>query len=383
MIPRRAGVIPKTAWSEETRMSQAIAISRPPPKAKPYSMAITGDGNDSRARIMSSNGFEESSTWASPEPPAGIWVMSYPAQNASVPSPRSITHRVSSAATAARAARSSLRIFRFSAFFFAGLETVRVATVPSRSTITLPPMKGSFPVARIRGAIIMKISTPNRKEAAEPAAKRKGDSHAPSGIPQGDQAEGRRQDRAEAVRAEGQGRALHVLPAAPGVGPALPEGQRRGPGHRRTVGRRAELRPHLPPARVGGDRHRGGRHAPQEPRRLDEARRDDPHRGGPGLPPEGAGQRPRQRAVPPRPEGRTGEDRGRGHGLAARREAGLREAGVQAGGHLPRPRAGPDRGAPRPAGAVEGPRGVLGEHPDPRVLLLPHEGNGRLTRLQG
>src|SRR5512139_3067864 len=379
MTPRRAGVIPNTAWSEETRMSQATAISSPPPNAYPFSMAMTGAGNDSRPRIMSSNGFEGRNTCASPEPPAGTWVMSYPAQNASVPSPRRITHRVSSAARAERAARISPRIFRFSAFFFAGLDTVRVATVPSRSTTTLPPMECSFPVARFRGAIIMKISTPNRKEAAVPAANRKGDPDAPSGIPQRAEAEGRIEGCAEAVREEGQGRPLHLLPAAPGVGPALPEGQRIGPGRRRAVGRRAELRPDLPAARVGGDRHRRGRHAPQEPRRLDEARRHDPDRGRPGLPPEGPGERPRQRAVPPRPEGRPGEDCGRGHGHAARREAGLREAGVQAGGDLPGPRAGPDRGSPRSAGTLQGPRGVLGEHPDPRVLLLPHAGNGGLT----
>ena len=145
MIPRRAGVIPKTAWSEAIRMSHATAISSPPPKAKPFSIAITGEGNDSIARIMSSNGLLERSTWASPLPPAGIWVMSYPAQNASRPSPRRMRQRVSSPESRSSAALNSFRIFRFSAFFFAGLERVTVATPASRSTITLPPNFAPFP----------------------------------------------------------------------------------------------------------------------------------------------------------------------------------------------------------------------------------------------
>src|SRR4030066_13055 len=153
MTPRRAGVIPKTAWSEEVRISQAIASARPPPKGKPFSMARTGAGNDSTERIMSSKGLLESSTCASPDPPAGIAVMSYPAQNASSPSPRSTTHRVSSPARPAKAFRSSPRIFRFSAFFLAGWETVTVATGPSLSTVTFPPILPSrspgFPGHRI------------------------------------------------------------------------------------------------------------------------------------------------------------------------------------------------------------------------------------------
>src|SRR5512135_170034 len=156
MTPRRAGVIPKTAWSEAIRMSHATAISSPPPKAKPFSMAITGEGNASTARIMSSNGLLGRSTWASPLPPAGIWVMSYPAQNASLPSPRRMRQRVSRDASASSAERSSFRIFRFSAFFFAGLERVTVATPPSRSTITLPPISPPFPVVPGPAPIIMK-----------------------------------------------------------------------------------------------------------------------------------------------------------------------------------------------------------------------------------
>src|SRR3989304_3056238 len=145
MTPRRAGAIPKTAWSEETRMSQAIASSRPPPKAKPFSMAMTGAGNDSTERIMSSKGLLESSTCASPDPPAGIAVMSYPAQNASSPSPRSTTHRVSSPASSPKTFRSSPRRARFSAFFLAGWEMVTVATGPSFPTMTFPPIIPSRP----------------------------------------------------------------------------------------------------------------------------------------------------------------------------------------------------------------------------------------------
>src|SRR3990172_7681599 len=157
MIPSRAGVIPKTAWSEAIRMSHATAISSPPPKAKPFSIAITGEGNDAIARIMSSNGLLERSTWASPLPPAGIRVMSYPAQNASFPSPRRIRHRVSCEDSRSSAARNSSRIFGFSAFFFAGFDRVTVATAPSRSTITLPPIPPPFPVVPGRAHIIMVI----------------------------------------------------------------------------------------------------------------------------------------------------------------------------------------------------------------------------------
>src|SRR5512135_2828603 len=156
MTPRRAGVIPKTAWSEAIRMSHATAISSPPPKAKPFSMAITGEGNASTARIMSSNGLLGRSTWASPLPPAGIWVMSYPAQNASLPSPRRMRQRVFSPERRSSAALNSFRIFRFSAFFFAGLERVTVTTAPSRSTITLPPISPPFPVVPGPAHIIMK-----------------------------------------------------------------------------------------------------------------------------------------------------------------------------------------------------------------------------------
>src|SRR3990172_606704 len=145
MTPRRAGVIPKTAWSEETRMSQAIASSRPPPKAKPFSMAMTCAGNDSTERIMSSKGLLESSTCASPDPPAGIAVMSYPAQNASPPSPRRTTHRVSSPARSPKTFPSSPRMARFSAFFLAGWEMVTVATGPSLTTMTFPPIVPSRP----------------------------------------------------------------------------------------------------------------------------------------------------------------------------------------------------------------------------------------------
>lgn len=144
MIPRRAGVIPKTAWSEATRMSHATAISSPPPKAKPFSIAITGEGNDSIARIMSSNGLLERSTWASPLPGGDLGDV-VPRAERLAPLPRRMRQRVSSSESRSSAALNSFRIFRFSAFFFAGLERVTVATPASRSTITLPPNFAPFP----------------------------------------------------------------------------------------------------------------------------------------------------------------------------------------------------------------------------------------------
>src|SRR3989339_293208 len=350
MIPRRAGVIPKTAWSEAIRMSPATAISSPPPKANSFSIAITGEGNDSIARIMSSNGLLERSTWASPLPPAGIRVMSYPAQNASPPSPRRIRQRVSPEASVSSAALNSVRIFRFSAFFFAGLERVTVATAPSRSTITLPPISPPFPVVPGPAHIIMKTGFSSPCSTRDPHPRRTRRMRNEPGISEGSEAEGWFDGHDQAVRAEGQRGPVHLLPAASGGGPDLPQGQR------------------------------GGSHAAQEPRRVDEARRDDPDRRRERLPQEGDGERPRQRAVPPRLEVGPRKGGGRDDGVAAGREAGIREAGLQARGDVPRARARPDRRAARPARPDEGPRGVLGEYPDPRVLLVPHPRDGGLTQ---
>src|SRR5512140_3086648 len=379
MIPRRAGVIPKTAWSEAIRISHATAISSPPPKAKPFNIAITGEGNDSIARIMSSNGLLERRTWASPLPPAGIWVMSYPAQNASLPSPRRMRQRVSPSESRSSAARNSFRIFRFSAFFFAGLERVTVATPPSRSTITLPPISPPFPVVPGPAHIIMKTGSCLPCPIEVPHTRHTRRTRHEPGISKRREAEGWFDGHAQAVRAEGQGGPVHLLPAASGGGPDLPQGQRGGPLCDRAVGDRAQLRPDLPAPRLEGERHRGGRHAAQEPRRVDEARRNDPDRRRERFPPEGDGERPRQRAVPPRLEVGPREGGGRDDGVAAGREAGVREARLQARGDVSRARARPDRRAARPARSDEGPRRVLGEHPDPRVLLLPHPGDGGLT----
>src|SRR5512141_130395 len=380
MIPRRAGVIPKTAWSEATRMSHATAISSPPPKAKPFSIAITGEGNDSIARIMSSNGLAERSTWASPLPPAGIWVMSYPAQNASPPSPRRMRQRVSSPESWSSAAFNSFRISRFSAFFFAGLERVTVATDPSRSTITLPPISPPFPVVPGPAPIITKTGYWSPSCIEGPHTRRTRRTRHEPGISEGCEAEGWFDGHAQAVRAEGQGGPVHLLSASSRGGPDLPQGQRVGPRRNRAVGDRAQLRPDLPASRLEGERHRGGRHAAQEPRRVDEARRNDPDRRRERFPPEGDGERARQRAVPPRLEVGPREGGGRDDGVAAGGQAGVREAGLQARGDVPRARARPDRRAARPARPDEGPRGVLGEHPDPRVLLLPHPRDGGLTQ---
>src|SRR3990172_497998 len=374
MTPRRAGVIPKTAWSEETRMSQAIASSSPPPKAKPFSMAITGAGNDSTERIMSSKGLLESSTCASPDPPAGIAVMSYPAQNASSPSPRSTTHRASSPARSVKAFRSSPRIFRFSAFFLAGWETVTVATGPSLSTMTFPPILPS----RSPGFPGHRIFIRKRRACCNSARVLKGLAQA------GDQGEGkgRKHHRAETLREEGQGRSLPLLPEAAGGGPPLPQGQRHRPSRGGALGRGAELRQGVSPSRVEGERGRGRRHPAQEHGGMDEARRDDPGRDRPGFPAAGAGGHPGARALPARPEMRPREDRRGDDGDAAGREEGLRKARLPAGSGVPRACARPDRRAPRSPHPDQGPRGVLGEHPDPRVLLLPLAADGGINEKQ-
>src|SRR3972149_2172753 len=362
MIPRRAGVIPKAAWSEATRMSQATASSRPPPKANPLSMPITGAGNDSTVRIMSSKGFEESSTCASPDPPAGIAVMSYPAQNASRPSPRRTTHRTSSAARLSNVFRSSPRIFRLSAFFFAGFESVTVATFPSLATMTFPPMVPPLPPSsghsyllygKKNGRAIRRRGTLTTAKRAIIISKRyfifaiilwKEDPRHGTGISERGEGQGREHGGAAPLREKGQGRAFRVLREAPRIRPVVPEGQRHRSLRRRALGDRAELRESLPHPRVEGKRCGCGRHAPQEPRRLDEARGHHPERDRPGVPEEGAGG--------------------------------------EAGGRASRARARPDRGPSRPARPDEGSGGVLGEHPDPRVLLLPRPRAGGLNRLQ-
>jgi len=75
------------------RMSHATAISSPA-EGEAVQHRDHRRGNDSIARIMSSNGLLERSTWPL-RSPGGIWVMSYPAQNAS-PLPRRMRQRVSS-----------------------------------------------------------------------------------------------------------------------------------------------------------------------------------------------------------------------------------------------------------------------------------------------
>ena len=42
MMPRATSGRPKLAVSEATRMSQAIAVSQPPPRAKPLTAAMIG-----------------------------------------------------------------------------------------------------------------------------------------------------------------------------------------------------------------------------------------------------------------------------------------------------------------------------------------------------
>src|SRR5687768_10449874 len=63
--------------------------------------------------------------------------MSAPAANASSPAPRNTTQRRSSSADTASSARvSAAHIAAVSAFNFPGLESVTVATTPSRATTT-------------------------------------------------------------------------------------------------------------------------------------------------------------------------------------------------------------------------------------------------------
>ena len=53
VMPRPTSGCPKTAFSEQIRMSQLMLISHPPPRAKPLTAAITGIGNVSNLRKIS------------------------------------------------------------------------------------------------------------------------------------------------------------------------------------------------------------------------------------------------------------------------------------------------------------------------------------------
>ena len=131
-------------------MSQARAISHPPPRAKPLTAAMTGCGSLSRAVV---------SRWpssANARPSIADFVdislMSAPATKAFSPAPVRMTAPISSrSASESTTANSSARIALLIALNVDGLSSVTVATRPSTSSCTTPmlrtPLCGAAPAA--------------------------------------------------------------------------------------------------------------------------------------------------------------------------------------------------------------------------------------------
>ena len=120
---------PSFALSAAMRRWQHIASSRPPPSAKPLTIATTGLGMRSMRRIRRWPTSEKSRAWTGLRP--DISAMSAPATKAFAPAPVSTTARTaSSAAAASKAACRASSVARFSAFSLSGRLTVTTRTAP-------------------------------------------------------------------------------------------------------------------------------------------------------------------------------------------------------------------------------------------------------------
>src|SRR5687768_131059 len=96
--------------------------------------------------------------------------MSAPAANASFPAPRSTTQRKwSSADTASSARVSAAHIAAVSAFNFPGLESVTVATTPSRATTTLAVMAWELTIVMAVSAAASRRHDHERRDAGRDA----------------------------------------------------------------------------------------------------------------------------------------------------------------------------------------------------------------------
>ena len=134
VMPRPTSGWPKTALSEQMRMSQLMASSLPPPSAKPLTAAMTGMGKLSIIRKMSLPSLPKAS------PSALVMVliepMSAPATKLLSPSPVRTMQRMVFWSTASKAAFRSARTSGFSAFSALGRSMVMISTAPCTSVFT-------------------------------------------------------------------------------------------------------------------------------------------------------------------------------------------------------------------------------------------------------
>ena len=115
-------------------MSQLIDISHPPPRANPFTAAMTGIGNVSMALNTSLPFLPKASPSAFVS--VDISPISAPATNDFSPAPVRIRHLVVSRSTALNVASSSSRTALLSAFRAFGRLIVIIPTYPSCSYVT-------------------------------------------------------------------------------------------------------------------------------------------------------------------------------------------------------------------------------------------------------
>ena len=113
VMPSPTSGCPNTAFSEQMRISQLIAISQPPPSAKPFTAAITGTGKVSSLRNTSLPFFPN----ASPSAFVSVLIspMSAPATKDFSPAPVRIIARTTAAP------RKILRLFSLARSVAVGL----------------------------------------------------------------------------------------------------------------------------------------------------------------------------------------------------------------------------------------------------------------------
>ena len=133
-MPSPTSGCPNIAFSEQIRISQLIAISHPPPSAKPLTAAITGIGNFSSFRNTSFPFFPKASPSAFVR--ELISAMSAPATKDFSPAPVRIKARISSRSTASRTSSSSPSTALFKALSAFGREIVIRPICPSASYVT-------------------------------------------------------------------------------------------------------------------------------------------------------------------------------------------------------------------------------------------------------
>ena len=137
MSPSLISGWPSCASSEQTRTSQAIASSRPPPRQKPWIAAIDG------LRAPSSRSPTETSRDGVPSGDSEITsrsfgnsLMSAPATNARSPPPRSTIAPTSSSPSSRSISAVSSSSSGAESGFIGGLLIVTTATRPSTSVAT-------------------------------------------------------------------------------------------------------------------------------------------------------------------------------------------------------------------------------------------------------